>query len=206
MDVKENQKPGLRSALVLLGSSLVSIVLALWLAWNIFEVVVLYWIEALIIGVFHRRKVRDMIDAHAKSGRSDYVRGRRLLLRHDSHKGFGIIYGLFWLMEGALLLAKYVTETGLSVNSLTLLFAVSVLVLSHLFSYRQNRATDQHRPPTVETVMLMPLLRMVLPLHIFTLTVGFDTDYGAGGILAWMLLKTAVDLGIHVHEHTNAVV
>ena len=123
------------------------------------------------------------------------------MLREDTHKGFGIIYGLFWLMEGGLLLAMYVSGKGLSLNSLTLLVAASVLVVSHLFSYRSNRSVDQQRAPTIEVVLFMPLFRMILPLHIFTVAVGFDTDYGAGGILTWMLLKTAIDLAVHVYEH-----
>lgn len=163
----------------------------------------LYWIQALIIGVFQRRKIRDMVDWYSRSGRNPYVRGRRLLLRHDTHKGFGLIYGLFWLMEGVLLLVMYASDKGLTLNSLTLLGAAALILISHQFSYRSNRRTDQQRAPTVEVVLLMPLFRMLLPLHVFTVAVGFDTDYGAAGILTWMLLKTAMDLGIHVYEHNH---
>ena len=196
-----HDKSWLFSSLALVGSSLVSIALALALSWNLFEVVVLYWLQALIIGIFQRQKICDMVDFHRRSGRSDYVKGRRLMLQHEPHKGFSIIYGLFWLMEGGILLAMYVSTNGLSLNSLTLLAGVVVILASHLFSYRRNKATDEQRLPTVERVFFMPFFRMLLPLHIFSVTVGFETDYGAGGILVWMLLKTALDLGIHIHEH-----
>ena len=195
------KKTLLLSALVLLGSSFISIALALWLTWNVYEVVVLYWIQALVIGVFQRQKVRDMVDWYLRSGRSPYVRGRRLLLRRDTHKGFGLIYGLFWLLEGVMLLVMYTSERGLSLNSLTLFGAATLLVISHFFSYRAHRHADQQNAPTVERVLLLPLFRMLLPLHVFTVAVGFDADYGAGGILSWMLIKTAMDLGIHIYEH-----
>jgi|GEM_PF-3846832 len=194
------------SALALLGSALLSIALALALSWNIYEVVVLYWIDAFIIGVFQRRKIRDMVDHHSRQPEDSkvwYVNGQRLLLRHDTHKGFGIIYGLFWLMEGGLLVAMYASTNGLSLNSLTLIAATAALVASHLFSYHQNKKTDQRRLPTVQLVMLEPLFRMLLPLHMFTVAVGFEVDYGAGGILTWMLMKTALDLGLHLYEHSS---
>lgn len=189
-------------------SSLVAIALALLLSWNLFEVVVLYWIQALIIGVFQRRKIDDMVRFYNRVNpeprANKYRAGSRvILMTTGSAKGFVIIYGLFWLMEGGLLLAMYVSGNGLSLNSFTLLLAVAVLFGSHLFSYRTNRSNDEQRLPSVEFGVLIPLFRMLLPLHIFTVAVGFDNDYGAGGILVWMLLKTAVDLGVHAYEHSQ---
>lgn len=199
-----SHKHWLISGLALVCSSAFAMALALSLSWNLFEVVVLYWVQALIIGVFQRLKIRDMVAHYVSLGASGlYANGRALLLRDDTHKGFGIIYGLFWLVEGVLLLVSYVSTAGLSLSSLLLLVAAAALFVSHLFSYRSNKASDELRPPNVETVLLLPLFRMLLPLHMFTVAVGFETDYGAGGILTWMLLKTAVDLGIHAYEHNQ---
>jgi len=202
------RKPWLISAGGLLISSLVSIFLAVWLSWNLYEVVVLYWIQALIIGVFQCLKITNMVDFYYrhKSGYDvrQYHRGRRIILMTPgSAKGFAIIYGLFWLMEGGLLVAMYVTENGLSLSSFTLVLAVTALFGSHLFSYRINRTTDERLVPSVEAGMLVPLLRMFLPLHVFTVAVGFATDYGTAGILTWMLIKTCADLGIHAYQHTQ---
>ena len=90
-DSSAQSRPWLASSIALVGSSLISIMLALVLSWNIFDVVVLYWLQALIIGIFQHRKIRDMVDFHIRSGRSDYFKGRRLMLAHEPHKGFGII-------------------------------------------------------------------------------------------------------------------
>jgi len=40
------------STSVLLGANLAALICALWFRWNLFEIVLLYWIQALIVGVF----------------------------------------------------------------------------------------------------------------------------------------------------------
>ena len=73
------------SASLLLGSNLVALVFALWFRWNLFEIVLLYWIQALIIGAFQRRKVRDMV-AYAMSIKTTVDLGAHVIEHSESRR------------------------------------------------------------------------------------------------------------------------
>jgi hypothetical protein len=151
------------SALLLLGSNLIALACAIWFRWNLFEIVLLYWIQALIIGVFQRRKVRDMV-AYA---------------RHPSRAR--------WFR----------------VDPVTILLASSTFVFAHWWSYRTNKQTDEQRVVNIN-VLLLPLFRMFLPLHVFFVVMDLDIATAPAVIAVWMSVKATVDLGAHVIEHTES--
>ncbi len=190
------------SASLLLASNLIALAIAIVLRWDLFEVVVLYWIQAFFIAVFQRRKIRDMIayTLHP-SRRKRYVLYSNAFVREGLHNAFAVIYGLFWAMEGGLLLSKYLGSDRLSVEPLALVLASAVFAVSHQWSYRANKEGDERRVVTIGNTVLHPLFRMFLPLHIFTLTVSFDGSFNPAAIAAWMLVKTVVDVGLHIQEH-----
>ncbi len=192
----------LASGSVLLLSNLIALACAIWLRWNLFEIIVLYWIQSLIIGEFQRRKINDMVAYARHPSRSDWFRVHgTALMREDSSTGFVVIYGLFWAMEGVILLVKYIDSEHLTVNLIPVALTSATFFVAHWWSYRTNKSTDQRRVIDVKNTVLRPLFRMLLPLHIFSLTIDFDNSFSPIAITAWMLIKTVVDLGLHADEH-----
>lgn len=192
------------SASFLLGSNLVALVFAIWFRWNLFEIVLLYWIQALIIGVFQRRKVRDMVAYARHPRRAKWFRGHRTsLMQEGMHNGFACVYGVFWAAAAIILVIAFFNSERLTVDPVTILFASSTFVFSHWWSYRANKETDEQRVVDIN-VLLLPLFRMFLPVHIFSVVMDFDIATTPAMVVVWMMIKTTVDLGAHVIEHSES--
>jgi len=176
---------------------------AIWFQWNLFEIVLLYWIQALIIGVFQRRKVRDMVAYARHPGREEWFRAHRTpLMQEGMHNGFAGIYGVFWAGAGAIMLFKFFVSSRPTIDPITILFVSSTFVFSHWWSYQINKQNDEQRVVDLN-VLLLPLFRMFLPLHIFAVVMDLDSTTTPAMIAVWMTLKTTVDMGAHVIEHNE---
>ncbi len=186
------------SALLLLGSNLIALACAIWFRWNLFEIVLLYWIQALIIGVFQRRKVRDMVAYARHPSRARWFRApcKRM------HNGFAGVYGVFW-RSGYHPSHTFFNSERLTVDPVTILLASSTFVFAHWWSYRTNKQTDEQRVVNIN-VLLLPLFRMFLPLHVFFVVMDLDIATAPAVIAVWMSVKATVDLGAHVIEHTES--
>ncbi|MGB5346702.1 MAG: DUF6498-containing protein [Woeseia sp.] len=191
------------SAAILLGSNLVALVFALWFQWNTFEIVLLYWIQALIIGGFQRRKVQDMI-AYARHPRqAKWFRSHGTsLMQEGMHNAFAGVYGVFWAVAGILLLIAFLNSRDLVVDPVSILLATSVFACSHWWSYRTNKPDDEQRVVDIN-VLLLPVLRMFLPLHVFAVVMDLDVTTTPAVTAVWMTIKTAVDVGAHIIEHSE---
>ena len=192
------------SASLLLGSNLLALVFAIWFQWNLFEIVLLFWIQALIIGVFQRRKVRDMVAYARHPRRAKWFRGHRTsLMQEGMHNGFAGVYGVFWAAAGIILLITFFNSERLTVDPVTILFASSTFVFSHWWSYRTNKQTDEQRVVDIN-VLILPMFRMFLPLHVFSVVMDLESTATPAIIAVWMSIKTTVDLGAHVIEHSES--
>lgn len=192
------------SSSILLASNLIALFCAIKFQWNLFEIVLLYWIQALIIGVFQRRKVRDMVAYAMHPSRAKWFRAeRRPLIQEGMHNGFAGIYGVFWAGAGAILLFKFFISSRPTIDPITILFVSSTFVFSHWWSYRANKKTDETRIVDLN-VLLLPLFRMFLPLHIFSVVMDLDSTTTTAMIAVWMTLKTSMDVGAHIIEHNES--
>lgn len=184
---------------LLIANTLV-LAIALHWRWNPLEVILIYLVQAAIIGVTQRLKIRDMIDNASSDGR---LKSNVLLyhmLRPGVHDGFAVIYGLLWLVLGVVVLVKFVILPGVGVPLIPILLSGSVFSVVHWWSYRSNRATDRLRPINSSNAFMLPIARL-LPL--FVIAVGLEANfvYASSSMVVWMIIKTLVDVGIHVHEH-----
>ncbi len=189
------------STSLLLGANLTAFICAIWFRWNLFEIVLLYWIQALIIGVFQHRKVKDMLAYAKHPGRAERFRVyRTTLMREGIHNGFAGVYGVFWAGAGIILLITFFNSERVTIDPTTILLASSIFVFSHWWSYHNNKQTDEQRVIDIN-VLLLPLFRMFLPLHVFSVVIDLDSATTPAMIAAWMSIKTTVDVGAHIIEH-----
>jgi uncharacterized membrane protein YfcA len=191
------------STSVLLGANLAALICATWFRWNLFEIVLLYWIQALIVGVFQRQKVRDMVAYARHPRRAEWFRTHgTALMQEGMHNGFAGIYGVFWAGVGIILLITYFNSERLTVDLATILFTSSTFIFSHWWSYRTNKRTDEQRVIDIN-VLILPMARMLLPLHVFCVVMDLNVTTNPAMVATWMSIKTAADLGAHVKEHTE---
>ncbi|MEM7431552.1 MAG: DUF6498-containing protein [Pseudomonadota bacterium] len=192
-------KPKILSTAYLLGANLVALWFALQLNWSLIEVLIVYWLQAAMVGESHRRKMRDILDfaAHSSERRRQQIGP---LMQAGIQNGFAGIYGLVWIALGVALAFAYVKAGSPVLRVWSLLLVVALFAVIHWWSYRVNKPFDQRRRIDVNLLML-PLFRILIPLHIFLVVVGVDAVSSATSLTIWMLIKSAADVGGHVVEH-----
>ena len=193
----------------------------LFLGWSTLDLMLLYWFENAVVGLFALLKIlltrgRDGDAVGAAAG------FERLFLA-----GFFVLhYGAFWTVHGLFVVVLFGGTGavgaafspmsgplwfffgGLGIAGATLrgglLLAAMGLLVSHAVSFIGNvlqRGEDLDRPP--KELMAQPYGRVVV-LHV-TLVLGGGLMMLLGepviGLALFVVLKTAVDLGAHLRSH-----
>jgi len=206
------RNPWLSSAALVL-SNLVPLAGALFLGWNVFSIMFIFWLENVVIGLFN---VLRMATVPAQ-GTFDQVRKFFFI------PFFVIHYGIFTLVHGIFVFALFCPEamredvTGQGAPGAFLFFwsvisrylpsgaflAFACLMASHGISFFANYlgAGERHRTD-LDQLMMSPYGRIVL-LHITIVASGFlviGLGVGQLGVAVLVLLKIAMDLHAHRKE------
>jgi len=201
------------AVVALIVANLIPLVGVLFLGWNVWAILMLYWLENGVIGVFNVLKI-----LHAE-GADDPNTGPRLngrpadtTARAGVATFFCVHYGIFWFVHGVFVLTLPVfssisgDSTGLleGLDALTLMFALGALILSHGISYRFNFiGRGEYRRATPSGQMFAPYGRLAI-LHvtiIFGALAVIFTGAPATAIAILVGLKVILDLGLHLAEH-----
>ena len=205
----------------LVAVNLVPLAGVLFLGWSTFDLMLLYWFENGIVGLFALLKIL------LTRGRDGDAEGASAAFERLFLAGFFVLhYGAFWTVHGFFVVALFgggaATEgafapmsgplwfffgglgiAGAALHGGLLLTAMGLLV-SHAVSFIGNvlvRGEDLDRPP--KALMAQPYGRVVV-LHV-TLVLGAGLMLGLGepaiGLALFVLLKTIVDLGAHLRSH-----
>lgn len=199
------------TALVL--SNLVPLAGALFLGWNVFSIIFIFWLENVVIGLFNVLRMATV------SGQSTFDHVRKFFVIPF----FVIHYGMFTLVHGIFVFALFCPEAMRedvagqgtpgtfpffwSVISQHLpsgaFMALACLLVSHGISFFANfiRGGERHQT-NLDQLMMSPYGRIVL-LHITIIASGFlviGLGMGQLGIAVLVLLKIAMDLHAHRKE------
>lgn len=173
--------------------------------WTVFAVVLLYWCENVVVGVFN---VLRMLCAQPQNTLAQA--GKVFLIPF-----FCVHYGMFTLVHGVFVFGLFgggfkqwsgfptphtvldaVRQTGLG-------WGVAALIASHGFSFFHNYlAGGEYRRVGLPQLMMQPYGRVVV-LHLAILGGGFLVMALGSPVPALVLLivlKTAIDLGAHLAE------
>jgi hypothetical protein len=230
--VQRPLEPGVRRALarpgliVLLAANLLPLVGVLALGWQVFPIMLLYWIENIVVGCFTVLKIgtargvptpdelEDM-PGH-RSGRRSWLGDR--MSRVALQLLFIFNYGIFTLAQGMfvyiLFSGRVVPQPGppwsasAGLNALWLVAVVCGLVVSHAVSYRRNwLASGRYLTMSPVAASRQPVGRLLV-LHITIIAAGWFVDWlGApvGGLLVLVVLKTVLDTRGYLKQHRVAV-
>ena len=185
------------SMLALIASNLIPVFGAFFFGWRLADIMVLYWAESAVIGLFNVAKI-------AYVGRWTAIFTGIFFLAHFSAFMAGhflFIYGIF--IEG---MQK---SGGGDLKAVADLFtslwpALAALFISHLISFVTNfLGKREYERKTVQQLMAAPYSRIVL-MHVTLIFGGFITMLlhdPVPVLLLFILIKTLMDARAHMKEH-----
>lgn len=190
------------SAVTLVIANIVPLVGVVALGWNLLEVVLVFWAESAVIGLFN---IARMI-------RIDPVKGAPLSLF------FAVHYGIFMLVHAGFIVTLFAPvpngqlfqtpSVHLVLKSLApATVAIVAMFVSHGVSFVTNFLRQhEYERTTVDEQMFAPYKRIVV-MHLTILGGGWLVTFIGAPVVALVflvVLKTAVDLVAHHREHAKA--
>jgi hypothetical protein len=213
------------AVVALVAANLVPLIGVLWFGWDVWGILIIYWLENGIVGLFNVLKMRRASgpDTPATTGTGRGARRMSSLTINGrpasgSEKAFLIPffvmhYGMFWVVHGifVLLLPLFAAmgtdgepDFGTTLDPLAILLVLICLFISHGVSYEFNYIRrGEYLRTTAAEQMFAPYGRLVV-LH---LTIIFGailigvSGAPAAAIVVLVLVKIALDLGLHLAEH-----
>jgi hypothetical protein len=204
----------------------------LWWGWDLWTILVLYWVENGIVGVFNVLKMLRAEGTAVPGMRGVRFNGRPLesVARGPLAAFFVMHYGIFWAVHGLFVLTFLPLITGISLDPRVVINpdgSVGVpfelfrgvgpdwglvgigaigMALSHGASFAFNfLGRGEYRSVSAGQLMLAPYGRLVV-LHM-TIILGAMVSawVGApvGAMIVLVVLKTALDLFFHLREHAR---
>ena len=206
-------------------ANLVPLAGVLFFGWDVWGILIIYWLENGIVGLFNVMKMRraegpeDGSPAATADTRrrlkSLTINGRPVASSEKSAliPFFIMHYGMFWVVHGIFVLtlplfafsgADGQPDFGTTLDPLAILFALVCLFISHGVSYLFNYiGRGEYLRTTAARQMFAPYGRLVV-LHItiiFGALLISMTGAPASAIVVLVLLKIALDVGLHLAEH-----
>lgn len=183
---------------------------ALFLGWDIFTIMVLFWMENLVIGFYALLRI-------VCAGQGGPA---LLVMKVFTVPFFFVHYGMFTLVHGILVMALFGGGFRSFQGSLWargplgyvsemphLLVPVAAMMVSHGYSFVINYLRGGESKSTLPAVAMFQPYPRVVVLHLTILAGGFlamvvGANWLALGVL--VVLKMLVDLAAHVREHNPA--
>ena len=212
------------AVVALVAANLVPLIGVLFFGWDVWGILIIYWLENGVVGFFNVLKMRRAAGPETGATTRAGGRTRRVSMTINgrpasgSEKSFLIPffimhYGMFWVVHGIFVLllptfavmgAEGQSDFGTNLDPLAIVFAVVVLFISHGVSYELNYVgRGEYLRTTAGAEMFAPYGRLVV-LHI-TIIFGAiligTTGAPASAVVVLVLLKIALDLGLHLAQH-----
>ena len=191
---------------VLIAANLVPIAGVLLWGWDVFLILLLFWCENVIIGVFG---ISRMIVAGETDSAAESLFNPLFFIAHYGLFMFGHFMLLFALFSGYVEGLGRAVEPedyyGLVLDDLTWV-ALVALFISHGWSFVENyMGKGEHERLTPSEAMALPYRRMAI-MHIALLAGGFllaRTGQPIVGLLLLVLVKIVIDVRFHKREHAR---
>jgi len=213
------------AVVALIVANLVPLAGVLWLGWDVWGILIIYWLENGIYGLFNVLKMRraegpDDSSPEAVRETRRRLNGMRVNGRPPSGMDkaalipfFVMHYGIFWVVHGLFVLTLPLfaltgtdgePDFGTTLNPLAIVFVLVCLFISHGVSYVFNYiGRGEYLRTTAAAQMFAPYGRLVV-MHV-TVIIGAMaisvTGAPAAAIVVLVLLKIALDLELHLAEH-----
>lgn len=174
--------------------------------WQVFPILLLFWMENVVVGVFN---VFKMLIASPASGKNWAAKVAMIPF-------FCVHYGIFTAVHGIFVIVVFggylgegdaFLNTGSlfqAIGDLQIGWALLALVLSHVVSFAVNYiGKGEYKQANLNELMSQPYSRVVL-LHVTIIIGGFLASFLGSPVFALLfliLLKTFIDIQSHLREH-----
>jgi len=201
-------KPKLtRSLLVLIAANLIPIFGVLFFGWTLFEILYLYWLESVIIGIFN---IPKMLLAQG-GGRKRFQRLFGFLVGYGAFAGGELmaLAGLFGGPGGTMVESHILTDEHFQAvlgYTPVVLIPLVVLFISHGISFFVNFIRKKEYLYATSEEQAMASFKRIIIMHIALGVGGALTARMGSPILALLLLgflKIVFDGDAHAREHTR---
>jgi len=208
-----------RTALVLLVlANVVPLLGVVYFGWDLFSIMLLYWIENLIVGLFN---IPRILMAGTWGGHAPV---EAQVHRYIEHAGrlfvaafFALHYGGFWFAHGMFVLRFFgkaqmhdrnlLSGAAEAVSNHGLWLPIAALMISHGASFVFNYiGRGEFRTATPQEQMNQPYSRVIV-LHLTIifgafLTIALGSPVAALALM--VVIKTVVDIKAHLKEHRKS--
>ncbi len=193
------------SVITLILSNIVPVLGVIFLDWQAFTILFLFWFENIVIGVSNVFKMALVAPNNARVG-----------AKVSAISFFIVHYGIFTLVHGIfifVIFGGFFEETEPSsvfdvfgnFADLQLWWAILALVISHTVSFFTNYiGKGEYKNNTLNQLMGQPYGRVVI-LHVTIILGGFLVAlFGSPvvGLILLIALKTFIDIKTHLKQHT----
>ncbi len=173
----------------LLASNLLTLVLALWQGWSLFDLLLPYWLQSVAIGVLQGRRMWVLQRFSTEGFTSN---GKRVPETRAGLRGtvgfFAMHYGIFHLVY----LIFVLSHAGGPQGSIAwYLPCIAALLVAEVSAHRDDVRRDAGGRPNLGMLMFLPYLR-VFPMHAM-IFIGANFGNSSVSVFAFVLLKTGSD-------------
>ncbi|MFL5641763.1 MAG: DUF6498-containing protein [Chloroflexota bacterium] len=188
----------------------------LFLGWNVWTILTIYWLENGVVGIFNILKMSKAAGPEPAGSSAVRYNGRPIIggaaAKATLIPFFVVHYGIFWVVHGIFVLTlpqfqAFGDETaGIANDPVSVAFVLIGLAISHGISYRLNYiGRGEYLRTSVARQMGAPYGRLFV-LHLTIIVGGMAiafTGASSAAVLVLVVLKTALDLGLHLAEHRD---
>lgn len=184
------------SSWTLLGSNIIAIVMALWQKWELETIMLAYWSQSIIIGIFCVLKILSLENFSTKGVKiNDMPVQANKKTKRTLAMFFCVHFGIFHIVYLVFILGR----SKICVDIRPVLYVAAIFFANHLFSFIYNKNQDRKKKPNIGNVVFFPYLR-IIPMH-FTIIFG-SMFFSQFSLVLFLGLKTIADLLTHALEHT----
>jgi len=195
------------SIFLLIAANLLPLIGVLFFGWRVFPILLLFWLENIIAGLFNLPRIWFSRGDKEHS----HLRSKKI----TSMLFFSIHYGIFTLVHGIFVMALFgpdslkqgsisVQEVFYLIGQYHLQWALLALFISHFFSFMNNYLGKQeYQQVSIKQLMNEPYARVII-LHLTILGGGFVlTALGqpVWGVVLLLVIKTIIDVRAHNKRH-----
>ena len=202
----------------ILFGNLCTLAIAWWQEWGMLALLWPFWIQSVVIGYFHYRRIQALRQFSTEGFR---INGRAVEPTPQTQRQTALFFALHFGLFHAVYLVFLLAFTGIVVlgqvwpdeadsefanlgsfgwlDALIIPLLGGSFWLSHKASFAEHLEGDRSGRPNIGTLLFLPYLR-VLPMHVM-LILGVLLGGKAWSLLLFGALKIVADIGMHKVEH-----
>jgi hypothetical protein len=198
------------SVVVLILANLVPLFGVIFLDWKVFPLMLLFWIENVIVGIFN---VFKMLTCQPEKPEKWAAKAAAIPFFCVHYGMFTLVHGLFvfFMFGGMMDDDSFFPKPSTIVNAMggfQIFWAVLALFLSHSVSFFMNFiGKGEFKKSSLNQLMSEPYTRVVI-LHLTIIFGGFLMMFlgsPIAGLILLIAIKTIVDIRAHLKQHNKTL-